>query len=370
MLLSVLVAAALVGLGVDRIVGPDAGTTGSNASGPVVGSANPVSAGSAVASIASQVDPALVDVTSMLGYQGGQAAGTGLVLTPSGEVVTNNHVISGATSITVTDVGTGRSYPATVVGYDRTDDIAILHLQGASGLRTVSVAQPARVSVGDAVIAIGNAGGVGGTPTAVAGSVTGLDSTVTASDDSGGSEQLTGLIQVAADVAPGDSGGPLVNSQGQVVGIDTAASVGPSPESAGGDGYAIPIARALAVGRQIEAGTGSDVIHIGPTGFLGVSVTDAVPPGWRRRDGSGGAAGSPGGGAAVAGVVDGGPAQLAGLVPGDVVVALDGRSVNSASALTNLMIAHHPGDSVTLTWLDQAGQQQSAAVQLAAGPPN
>ena len=171
------------------------------------------------------MDPALVDVTSTLGYQQAESLGTGLVLTSNGEILTNNHVIEGATSIKVTDIGNGHSYRAKVVGYDQTKDIAVLQLQGASGLKTVKLGNSSTAAVGQKVVALGNARGKGGTPSVATGQITGLDASITASDEgSGTTEQLTGLINHNAPIQPGDSGGPLVNPAGQVIGIDTAAS--------------------------------------------------------------------------------------------------------------------------------------------------
>src|SRR6266705_5716268 len=172
--------------------------------------------------IAARTDPGLVDVVTTLGYQHARAAGTGLVLTSSGEVLTNDHVIDGATSIKVTDVGNGRTYAASVVGYDKSDDIAVLQLKNASGLTTVSLGDSSQVKSGDKVVALGNAGGKGGAPSVAAGKVTALNQAITASDEGGGSaEHLTGMIETNANIQPGDSGGALVNAAGQVVGINT-----------------------------------------------------------------------------------------------------------------------------------------------------
>ena len=177
--------------------------------------------------IASKTDPGLVDIVSTLSYQQAEAAGTGQVLTSSGEVLTNNHVIDGATSIKATDIGNGRTYTAKVVGYDKTGDIAVLQLQGASGLATVSPGNSSQVTSGEQVVALGNAGGKGGTPSVAAGTITALNQSITASDDDGSSsEQLSGMLETNANIQPGDSGGPLVNTAGQVIGIDTAASTG------------------------------------------------------------------------------------------------------------------------------------------------
>ena len=218
--------------------GAGAGVALSHGSSP---SGNATAASKTVLStsqIASRVDPGLVDVTSTLGYQGAKAMGTGIVLTSNGEILTNNHVINGATSVSVTDIGNGKTYKATVVGYDESQDIAVLQLSGASGLTTATTGDSSAVQVGENVVALGNAGGVGGTPSVAAGTVTALNQSITASDEgSGTSEQLSGLIETNADIQAGDSGGSLVNSYGQVIGVDTAASSGSSlGNGSGGSG--------------------------------------------------------------------------------------------------------------------------------------
>ena len=147
------------------------------------------------------------------------------MLSSNGVVLTNNHVINGATAIKVTDIGNGKTYTATVVGYDASHDVAVIQLQGASGLTTASLGNSSTVQTGDNVTALGNAEGKGGTPSVASGTVTALNQSITASDElSGVSEQLTGLIETNAPIQPGDSGGSLVNSYGQVIGMDTAAS--------------------------------------------------------------------------------------------------------------------------------------------------
>ena len=231
--------------------------------------------------IAAKVDPGLVNVNTTLGYQSGKAAGTGMVLTSSGEVLTNNHVIDGATSIKATDVGNGRTYTAKVVGYDKTHDVAVLQLQNASGLQTVPLSSAAP-QTGRKVVALGNALGKGGTPSVVSGRINGLDQSITASDEgAGNAEQLTGMIGHNAPIQPGDSGGALVNTEGEVIGMNTAASDSsssgsPSPSSqtqAATQAFAIPITRASSIADQIEAGTASSTVHIGATAFLGVETS-------------------------------------------------------------------------------------------------
>jgi len=231
--------------------------------------------------IAAKVDPGLVDVVTTLGYQNGKAAGTGMVLTSTGEVLTNNHVIDGATSIKATDVGNGRTYTAKVVGYDKTRDVAVLQLQNASGLQTVTLSS-AGPQAGQKVVALGNALGKGGTPSVVSGRITGLGQSITASDQGAAdAERLTGMIGHNAPIQPGDSGGPLVNTAGEVIGMNTAASdsSGSGLPSQSGQAqtatqaFAIPITRASSIAGQIEAGTASSTVHIGATAFLGVETS-------------------------------------------------------------------------------------------------
>lgn len=338
---------------------------GSTASSPTPGAGAP----SDVASIGAKVAPGLVDINSTFNYQSEAGAGTGIVLTSDGEVITNNHVVNGATSISVTDIGNGKTYRATVVGYDDSDDVAVLQLQDASGLTTASVGDSNTASVGEPIVAIGNAGGTGGTPTSAGGSITGLDQSVTASDDLDGvNEQLTGMIGVNADVQPGDSGGPLVNTAGQVLGIDTAGSSGSSSvdysSQSDVEAYAIPIDRAMAIADQIESGQGTGTIHVGATAFLGVMVQSADS----QEGGLGGSTGDTSG-VTLAGVVSGGAAAKAGLVEGDVITSFDGQTVTSPSDLTQLLVPLHPGDEVQIGWTDASGATHTGTVDLGSGPP-
>ncbi len=222
--------------------------------------------------VADAVDPSVVDINAKLGYQQAAAAGTGMVLTSDGQVLTNNHVIAGATSLTGTVVG-GKTYTITVLGSDPTEDVALVKLDGATGLKPIKIGDPTRLAMGDPIVAVGNAGGLGGAPSVVTGTVSGLDQSVTASDLGGGNtEQLNGLIEINAPLQPGDSGGPLINASSQVVGMDTAASSSGRVEAQASIGFAIPITRAVALAQQIAAGKGSATIQIGLPGFLGVSI--------------------------------------------------------------------------------------------------
>ncbi len=333
------------------------------------GSENTEGAGapSDVPAIAAKVDQALVDVNTTLNYQDAEGAGTGIVLTSNGEVLTNNHVVDGATKISVTDIGNGETYSATVVGYDLGHDVAVLQLQGASGLKTAQLAT-SKPSVGEAVVAIGNAGGTGGTPTSAGGSVTALGQSITASDElTGSSEQLSGLIEVNANVEAGDSGGPLVNAAGQVIGMDTAASQSFAFAAQGNAGFAIPMGTAIPIAKDIEAGQVGATVHIGATAFLGVLIgsTDDSPYFGQYAGGGNGAST----GVEVSNVVSGGPAQAAGLAAGDTIISLGGQTVTSPSQLTELLVPHHPGQRVQLGWDDQSGQSHTTTVTLASGPP-
>ncbi len=304
-----------------------------------------------VSSIAAAVDPGLVSINVAMSDQGGKAAATGIVLTPSGLVLTNNHVVDGATSLSATDVGNGKTYKATVAGYDRGADIAVIQLSGASGLKTTAIGTSAKVAVGQAVVAIGNAGGAGGTPRAAGGSVVALNQRITAAGASSGNpEQLSGLIETNADIRPGDSGGPLVNGSGQVIGVVTAASAGHPFRSTSGRGYAIPIDQAAAIAAQIKAGHSSSNVHIGPTAFLGVELSSATSR------------------ASVVGVLPASPAAKAGLSAGDTITSLAGRAVDSPTTLLSLLGHHRPGDKVRLSWTDSSGRRHTATVRLAVGP--
>ncbi|MEO6879476.1 MAG: trypsin-like peptidase domain-containing protein, partial [Mycobacteriaceae bacterium] len=319
--------------------------------GPGTGNPGTGSPGTtAQSSATAQQAAGIVDINTVVGYQHAQAAGTGLVLTGSGQILTNNHVIMGATKIVVTVITTGNSYAATVVGTSPTKDIAVLQLAGASGLTPAALGDSATVSVGAAVTGVGNAGGVGGVPSAAQGSVAALNKTITVSDKGGGnSETLNGLIVTTAPIQPGDSGGPLYNASNKVIGIDTAAATSPSNGTTSA-GFAIPINSALSLAKQITTKQASATIHLGYPAFLGVGF-------------------SPNATSATVGLVyPSSPAAQAGLVAGDTITAVDGTAIADTATLHDAITAHQPGDSVTLTWTDAAGASHTATVSLIAGP--
>jgi S1-C subfamily serine protease len=304
--------------------------------------------------VAAKVNPSVVDINTVLGYQGGAAAGTGMVLTSSGEILTNNHVVAGATRIRVTVVTTGRTYTAQVVGTDPADDVAVLQLQGASGLKVIGTGDSSKVSAGTPVVALGNALGAGGTPSVVEGNVIAVNQTITAGDAQGGSaEQLSDLIETNASLQPGDSGGPLATTDGKVIGMDTAATSSYRFQAANGVSFAIPINTALSLAKQIESGTAPKGGTIGTGAFLGVQVDRTQT-----------------GGAMIAGVPSGTPAEAAGLVAGDTVTSVDGKTIDSATALTSALGTHKARDKVTVGWDDAGGQHHTAVVTLAAAPAN
>ncbi len=304
--------------------------------------------------VAAKVTPGIVNINITLGGGGG-AAGTGMVITSTGEVLTNNHVIDGETSIKVELPSTGHTYDAHVVGYDLTEDIALVQIDGGGSFHTVSIGNSSSVTVGQAVVALGNALGRNTVPAVTSGNVSALNQTITASDQSGVDvETVSGLIQVDAPIQPGDSGGPLVTTNGDVIGMDTAA------ESAGGRftqqtstiAYAIPINKAMQVVHQIESGHSTGTVHVGNTrALLGVQTQESNS------------------GVQVVVVQGGSPASGAGISVGSVITALDGTVVSSNSGLRNAIMAHNPGSSVSVSWTDTAGNSHTATVTLASGPP-
>jgi len=311
-------------------------------------SAAPVDLAGAIAA----VEPAVVRLDTTIDYQHAIGTGTGFVIDPNGAILTNYHVVAGAD--TITGVVLGRPYTADLVGYSRSRDVAVLQLRGAGALPTAAIGDSAALAVGDPVVALGNARGSESPLTNEAGNVSAFGQTISAKDElTGSSSQMTGLIEFAAPVRAGDSGGPLVNAAGQVVGVTTAATVnfrmGP-----GGAGFAIPINDVMAVAGQIRAGAASDTVHIGPPTLLGVGVAtgdqDPSYPGVIIRD-----------------VLPGGPAQVAGLKNGDVLLSIDGTGLDSATTLTNVLDRHYAGDVVDLVWIDREGRQITGKAPLTAG---
>src|SRR5712691_532285 len=289
------------------------------------------------------------------------AAGTGLIITSSGDVLTNNHVVEGSVSIKVSIQGKSGTYTATVIGVDPADDVAVIHVKGVSGLPTVTIADSSTVTVGDTVYALGNALGLGGSPRVTQGIVTALEQTITASDNGAQAEQLTGMIQSDAEISPGDSGGALVNSAGQVIGIITAGQAQGFRSNSTTIAFAIPSSKAVDIANRILAGKAGNGIFIGPVGYLGVSVqtldaTSAAQLGLSITSG-----------AYVRAVVAGSPAEHAGITAGSVITRVNSTVVDSATALGNALHQYKPGDQVKITWIS-GNATQTANVTLASGP--
>jgi S1-C subfamily serine protease len=375
----------------DNIPSPNSSTGGNTSTSSI----NPQS-------VAAKVGPGVVDITSGLRYTGQVFEGTGIVLSPGGLVLTNNHVVNGATRLTVTVISSGRQYRAQIVGTDASQDIALIRLVGASGLKTVQIGNSDRVVIGTQVVALGNAGGAGGAPTVTSGSITAVGRTITASDPGAATrETLHDMLQTNAPIAEGDSGGPLSNAAGQVIGMDTAANT----QSLGGpgtsQGFAIPINRALAIARQMAAGHGSATIRIGWPAFMGVAVASSAGSGasatstpqqqWQQLNSeatqTGGGINSNGSclisdsgnpvpgriapassGTLIAGVFCNAPAHQAGLGGGDVIQAIDGQTVTAPASLSRVLTRFHPGQQVSVTWMDTGGQRHTTPITLIAGP--
>jgi S1-C subfamily serine protease len=402
--------AAGVTLGLDHRAASTAAVSVPGAAAVPAPAASPApgGAGGSVQQVVNKVEPGLVVINTTQAYNSEAGAATGMIINSDGLVLTNNHVIAAATKITATAVATGKTYPATVIGYDKAGDIALIQLRGASGLRTVPLGNSATVKPGNSVVALGNAEGQG-TIIPAGGTITATGKTITAADQGGtaSSETLHGMIQTNAGVVPGDSGGPLVTASGQVIGMDTAGnSVSLTSQQQSATGFAIPVSTALAVARQIAAGHASGLVHIGYPPLLGIftgSGTSADPQVQAQQqqssgfgDGFGGFGGFNGfgppspapacytsntslavpasiapasSGTLVDGTVCGSPAASAGITGGSVITAVNGQPAGSPTHLTSTLARYRPGDTITVTWVSPAGQHATTSIRLAAGPP-
>jgi S1-C subfamily serine protease len=315
----------------------------------------------------------MVNIDAPQAYGQSLSEGTGIILTSSGLVITNNHVIEGATAPTATLVNSGKTYKTTIVGYDSTNDVALLQLVGASGLTPVAIGNSDDVRVGQAVLGLGNAEGQGGPPTVAPGQVTALNQTINPADSATRTkETLHGTIRTSAQIQPGDSGGPLANAAGQVVGMDVAAS---QTQALNGTtataGFSIPIDQALQIASQIAAGHDTTTVHIGLPAFMGVTVADAAtgcPSGSGGLGGFGGPGGSTSSGALVCGVFSGTPAASAGLAEGDVITSVNGKAVANSTSLIAITSRYRPGQSLAIGYVDGSGTTRSATLTLISGP--
>jgi S1-C subfamily serine protease len=298
-----------------------------------------------VAGVVAKAGPSVVTIQTEIGGRfGGEAAGTGIILTADGEIVTNAHVIEGATTIKVTLAGEVQAREAKLVGSDTDADIAVLQLSGVSGLTPADLGDSSTLQVGDDVVAIGNALALRGSPTVTKGIVSALDRTLDT-----GTVTMTGLLQTDASISSGNSGGPLVNALGKVIGIDTAVATSTGTTSAENIGFAIPINSVMPVVQRLKSG-GSAAAK----GYLGVRTTDPT-------DGSRGTL--------IVGVESGSPADAAGLKANDLVVSVGGHTVDGAAALAAAVKAHVPGDKVAII-ISRNGQELTLEATLGTAPNN
>ena len=415
--LAVAVVAALVGGSVVYLTSSSQPTN--NASGhashhqtnPFNGPGNPFGpgAGSGVSNktsraVFNKVSPAMVEITSRLNYEGSKAYATGMVISSSGLVLTNNHVIDGTNGLTATFFDNGHTYNAKWLGYDKTQDVAVIQLEGVTTkLPTVPLGNSAAVQAGTKVVAMGNAEGTGSITT-VTGRITAINQAITASDqgDKATAEHLTDMLQTNADIVPGDSGGPLSTTAGKVIGMDTAAqtatfgSTNKQPA-----GFAIPINRAVTIAHEIISGQQSSTVQIGATGFLGIQVASSAsglnstatnPRTQKQQDvksiESNGqqptaAAGCvdtnttevpvkvapASSGALILGVLCNTPASADGMAPGDVITNVNGTTVTSPATLKTKLMQIRPGKQVSVSWTAVNGQKVTKSLTLAAAPP-
>ena len=337
-----------------QATGPGSSQNGSGGSGGQQGTFSGPGTASVNATAATDAQKVgVVTIVSTLDYNSDtQAAGTGIILSSKGEILTNNHVVEGSTAIQVTVESTGKTYTAKVVGTDETDDIAVLQLVDSNGDDVTGLTKATidtdTLSSGDAVTSVGNAEGTGSL-VAATGTVTALNQSIqVANDITGANENLTGLIETDADVVSGDSGGPLIDKQGEVTGVVTAASSGSREVT----GYAIPINTAVTIAKKIVNGEASTSIVIGLPAFLGVELATAQT----------------GAGVLVGGVIEGSAASGTSLAAGDTITAVDGSAVTTTDSLSSLIKAHAVGDQVTITFTDASGAPQQVTVTLAEGP--
>ncbi len=294
-----------------------------------------------VAQVVDFIAPSVVTISADVG--GGQSLGTGVIISPDGEILTNAHVVEGASEIRVRLSGETEPREVNLLAADRGNDLALLRMNG-DGFQAATFADPNSIDIGDEVVAIGFALGLDGDPSVTLGIVSALDRTI-------GTEGafLDGLIQTDAAISSGNSGGPLVNGEGQVVGINTAVARGGTFTAATNVGFAISAAEALPIIDALRAQADGEPRD---EAFLGVGLDD-------RRDG--------GQGAVVTEVTPNTPAAAVGLEDGDLIVAVDGAPTDGSTGLIAAIRDLEPGDTVTLTVI-RDGNEQMLEVTLTDRP--
>jgi len=307
-----------------------------------------------VQSVLAKVEPGVVNVRTQGFSQNEffqpepeQGAGTGMIITPDGDVLTNAHVVAGATDIKVTLTTDNSTHDAVLLGSDPTADVAVIKMQGVSNLKTVTLGRSSSMRVGDDVVAIGNALALPGGPTVTHGIVSAVDRTIDAEN-----ERLEHLIQTDAAINPGNSGGPLANSAGEVIGMNTAVA-----GQAQNIGFAIAVDTVKPIADQLKTGKGATKA----TAFLGVT-TVTVTSDIQQRFGL-----SVSKGALVRDVSPGTGADAAGLQTGDVIVKFGNDNIASSDDLSASVRKHQPGDKVEVTWM-RGSQRMTGTVTLGSRP--
>ena len=279
---------------------------------------------------------------------GATVTGTGVLVSSSGEVVTSYNVVDGAVSIAAAVGDGGASYAATTFALSPTDGVAVLQLLGAKGLPSASVGNSSRVSVGDHVTAIG--GSEHSSPVDSQGAIIGLGQTSVTSDlDGANSTGLNDLIEYNAPLPARGAGGPLVDTSGNLIGLNVSDAQQRATTTSGVS-YAIPVNLVMSIVHDVNTHTPNPEILQGHGAYLGIETRDSVSPP----------------GALIIAVEPGTPAEVAGMVARDVIVAVNNVGVDSVIALRDLLQRHHGGDYVAVRWQDPAGHVHTAAVQLAA----
>ena len=281
---------------------------------------------SAIAKVAARLANSVVTISTTVSddFGGGRGVGTGVVLTSDGQILTNAHVVEDASEVVVRFAGETEPRVAKILASDLGNDLALLKID-ATGLVAATFAKPGSVQIGDAVIAIGYALALDGGPTVTSGIVSALKRTI--ETDSGA---LNSLIQTDAAISSGNSGGPLVNLKGEVVGINTAVARGDSTSAANNIGFSISVDEVLIVIEQLRKQANGVVRD---DGFLGVGLA-------AREDG--------GQGAIITDVQADSPADKAGILIDDVVLAVDGEPIDGQAGLVAAIRDAEPGQTVKI----------------------
>ena len=340
-----LVVIAFCGGVVGGIVGSSTDNNSGSSNAPLV-TASPVDSSkvgnSNVAKAANVIAPSVVTIDSV--SSNSESVGTGIIVTTDGEILTNNHVVEGATEVRVRLNGQTSPITAKVLATDPGNDMALIKLNNATGLTAATFADADSFAVGDPVVAVGYALALDGGPSVTSGIISALNRTLEI--DNGA---LDGLIQTDAAISSGNSGGPLINMNGQVIGINTAVATGGSSSTASNIGFAIGVAEIQRAAKLLRANaTGTTPEQ----GYLGIGVGS-------RTDG--------GAGATITEVAANSPASKAGLKANDIVLEINGRTITGPGALIAIIRDSAPGDVITIV-VERDGKRTTLKATLIARP--